>query len=160
MRRSKRPLAAAFLLSASSLAAADTVLTIVPGEWHIELVREGGATFSDSTAKDGHRRVDDNRAVQTNTMCLGPDKATLQPAMFAPNCRISDATQTGTKFEARLSCPHPTMTMTGNLTIEVSSDGKKAFGVQFLNGGGEKMGATMTNRLNMKRIGDCKGRDK
>ena len=155
-----RPLAAAFLLSASSLAAADATLTILPGEWHIELVREGGATFSDSTAEDGHRSVDDNRVVQSNTMCLGPDKATLQPAMFAPNCRISDATQTGSKFEALLSCPHPSMTMTGNLTIEVSGDGEKAFGVQVLSGGGKTVGATMVNRLTMKRIGDCKGQDK
>lgn len=156
----KKPLAAVLLLSAGSLAAADAALTIVPGEWEIELVREGGATFSDSTAKDGHRSVDDNRVVQSNTMCLGPDKATLQPAMFAPNCRISDATQTGRKFEARLSCPHPTMTMTGNLTIEVSGDGKKAFGVQVLSGGGNTVGATMISRLNMKRIGDCEGQDK
>lgn len=157
MTQLKTPLAAAFLLSASSLSATDAALTIMPDELHIEPAREGSATFSDSTSKDGHRSVDDNRTVQSTLMCLGPDKANLQSAMFAPNCRILDATQTGKKFEARISCPHPTMTMTGKLTIEVSGDGKSAFGVQFLNGGGEKLGASMINKLTMKRIGDCKG---
>ena len=156
MNRYKTWMAALALLPATSLMAADQALSIVPGEWAIELKQKGGATYRDRSAEEGFSGVNDERVLQNSTLCLGPDKAKLQPEMFAPNCTISNPRHTTRSFEAELSCPHPAMQMGGSLTITTYDDGKKVIGTQVMTGGGEKLGAVIINTLTMTRTGDCK----
>ena len=155
MNRRKTWIAALAVLPATSLMAADQELSIVPGQWAIELKQKGGATYRDNSAASGFSGVNDERVLQSTTLCLGSDKAKLQPEMFAPDCTISNKRHTMRSFEADLLCPLPAMQMEGSLTITTYDDGEKVIGTQVMTGGGEKLGAVVINTMTMTRTGEC-----
>ncbi|MFC4292078.1 DUF3617 domain-containing protein [Sphingorhabdus arenilitoris] len=145
-------------ITASAALAADQAPSFQPGQWSFEITQDGSASYKDGSQKDGNGRITQDAPKQTGSICIKPDDARLLPELFAPACRISNASYGPVSMRAEISCGDLSLPMTGSLNMALYEDGKTISGTQVMSGGAETVGAVIVANIRMKYQGACNGK--